>query len=134
MKIEFPTKEDFLGWLKKNTSAVLLSISLLGGVQEVHIQASSAKALTNIVQSGPEYFPEGAYAVEYEQGADDESDDLVYTNIAAAFTMQARLAKNPNRIIGGLTSLRDSLAGYECIAKIQPHEAGYVGHLLIVIP
>lgn len=134
MKIEFPTKEDLIRWLKKSTSAVLLSISLLGGVQEVHVQASSAKVLTNIIQSGHEYFPEGAYAVEYEQGSEDESDDLVYTNIAVAFTMQARLAKQPNRIIGGLASLRESLSDYEYSAKIQPSEAGYVGHLQIVIP
>lgn len=134
MKIEFPTREDLIRWLKKTTSAVLLSISLVGGVQEVHIQASSAKALTNITQSSQEYFEQAAYIVEYEEAPDDESDDIVYTNIATAFTVKARLAQHPEKTIGGLDSLRKALSGFEYTAKIELKEAGYVGHLLIVIP
>lgn len=134
MNIEFPTKEDLIRWLNQTTSAVLLSISLIGGVQEVHIQASSVRALTSIVQSTHEYFPEGAYAVQYQQSEENESNELIYTNIAVAFTMQVRLARSPERDIGGLRTLRESLTEYEYIAKIEPHQAGYIGQLLIVIP
>lgn len=134
MKIEFPTKEELIQWLKNTTSAVLLSISLIGGVHEFYVQASSARVLANLVQPSHEYFPDGAYTVEYQQGSDDDSGDLIYTNIAVAFTLQARLAHHPERIIGGLESLKESLSDYTYIAKIEPHEAGYVGHLKIVIP
>jgi hypothetical protein len=134
MKIEFPSREDLMRWLKNTTSAVLLSISLVGGVQEFHVQASSSKALTNITQSSQEYFEEGAYMVEYESSSDKEGDDLVYTTVATAFTVKARLALHPEKEIGGFDSLRESLSGFEYTAKIELKEFGYFGHLLIIIP
>ena len=134
MKIEFPTREEMIKWLKNTTSAVLLSISLVGGVQEVHVQASSARALTNITQYSQEYFEQGTYIVEYEQSSEEETDELVYTNIATAFTVKARLAQHPEKTIGGLDSLREALSGFEYTAKVELKEPGYVGHLLIVIP
>lgn len=134
MKIQFPTREDLVSWLKKTTSAVLLSISLVGGVQEVYIQASSARALANITQSPQEYFEQGAYIVEYEESSEDEGDDIVYTNIATAFTVKAGLAQHPEKTIGGLDSLREALSDFEYTAKIELKEVGYVGHLLVAIP
>lgn len=135
MKKEFPTKEELLKWFKKATSAVLLSISLIGGVSEVYFQASSARALNEVSQLSPEYVSEGSYVVEYEESEEDnDTEELNYTSIATAFTFQARLAKHPEKIIGGLDSLRASLSDYEYTAKIELEESGYVGHLLIVIP
>ena len=117
MKKEFPTKEKLLKWLKKATSAVLLSISLIGGVNEVYFQASSARALSEISQLSPEYVREGTYVVEYEESEEDnDSEELDYTSMATAFTFQARLANHPDKIIGGLDSLRDSLSDYEYTA------------------
>lgn len=135
MKKEFPTKEDLMKWLRNATSAVILSISLTGGVHEVYFQASSARVLSEISQLSPDYVREGCYLVEYEgREEDDESEELDYTNIATAFTFQARLAQHPGKIIGGLDNLRNSLSGYEYTAKIELEQSGYVGHLLIVIP
>ncbi len=105
MKIEFSTRKELMRWLKNSSSAVLLSISLIGGVQEVQIQASSAKSLIGITQASEDYFEEGVYSVEYEKISSEESDDFVYTNIATAFTVKARLAHHPEESFGGLESL-----------------------------
>lgn len=135
MKKEFSTKEELMRWLKKATSAVILSITLTGGVHEVYFQASSARALSEITQLSPEYVREGSYLVEYEEGDEDtESDGLTYTNIATAFTFKDRLAQHPETIIGGLDALRENLSGFEYTAKIELEQIGYIGHLLIVIP
>lgn len=107
----------------------------MGGVSEFYFQASSARALSEISQLSPEYVREGAYVVEYEESVEDnDSKELDYTNTATAYTFQARLAKHPEKIIGGLNSLRSSLSDYEYTAKIELEELGYVGHLRIVIP
>ena len=134
MKIEFQTRAELMKWLKNTTSSILLSISLVGGAQELYVQASSARALTNITQSSEEYFEEGAYLVEYEQVTEDESNEFIYTNIATAFTVKSQLARHPEQTFGGLDSLREALSDFEYTAKIRPSEAGYIGQLLIVIP
>ncbi len=134
MKIEFSVRDDLIKWLKNTTSAVLLSISLVGGVQEFHVQASSARALTSITQSSQEYFQEGAYIVEYEPSSDNENEDLDCSTIATAFTLKARLARHPEKDIGGLDSLREALSGFEYTAQIRLENFGYFGNLSIVIP
>ena len=134
MKIEFSTRKELMKWLKNSSSAVLLSIALIGGAQEVQVQASSAKSLIGITQASENYFEEGAYAVEYETISSEEDDDFVYTNIATAFTIKTRLAHHPEDSFGGLKALRKNLLGFEYTAKIKLEEVGYIGRLLIVIP
>jgi len=135
MRKKFSNKNDLINWLKKSTSAALLSISLVGGVQEIRYQASSVRALFEISQFSPDYLRDGAYVVECEDTSnEDESDDLVYTNIATAFTFKGRLARHPGKIIGGMDSLKGALVGYQYTAKVELEKAGYIGHLLVLMP
>jgi hypothetical protein len=133
MRKEVSSKEELLRWLKSTTSAVLLTITLSGGVQELQIQSSSARALVNITQSSPEYFVEGPYVINYEESEND-SEEVPYTDIATAFTFKGHLAQHPERSIGGMDALRNELSGFEYTAKIKSEAAGLIGHLLIVIP
>ncbi len=134
MKQEFPSKKEFLRWLKSSVSAVFLTISVTSGLQEFRVQASSAKTLSKITQATPDYFGEGAYIVEYEETDNEENKELTYTNIVTAITFKGYLAHHPEIDIGGLDSLREYLSGYEYTAKVNREQAGFLGQLLIVIP
>jgi hypothetical protein len=66
----------------------------------------------------------GPFVVEYEE-SEEESNDLDYTSYNVAFTFQARLAKHPERNIGGLDSLKKGLADFEYIARINRELSPY---------
>lgn len=135
MKKAFSNKQELVDWLKHSTSAVLLSVSLVGGIQEIQYQASSIEALSKAAQFSPDYLKEGEYVVEYDGSAsNEEGDDLVYTNIATAFTFMGRFAQHPEKTTGGMDSLRSALSGFDYTAKVELSEAGYIGHLLILMP
>lgn len=133
MRKEILKAEDLMRWLKAISAATVLTISLADGVNEMYVQASSAKTLIELSKNESAYFGNGPFVVEYEE-SEEESNDLDYTSYAIAFTFQARLAKHPERNIGGLDSLKKGLAGFEYIARINLESTGYLGHILILIP
>ena len=133
MRKEILKADDLVKWLKAISAATVLTISLADGINEMYVQASSAKALIELSKNEPAYFGNGPFVVEYEE-SEQESNDLNYTSYAIAFTFQARLAKHPERNVGGLESLKKGLSDFEYIARVNLESTGYLGHLLVVIP
>lgn len=124
-EISFPDKKSLKKWLISTSGIVLTSISLMSDIQDIEFQFSNASALSSVMESSPESFPEGEYIINYSNSDDLNQDDLDYSKMVMVVSCQARLA-NSNYLVGGLKPLLQELAEFEFCSAIDRTNPAYV--------
>jgi hypothetical protein len=124
-EISFPSKKSLKKWLISTSGIVLSSISLMGGVQDIEFQFTSAAALSTVMESSPEYFPEGEYVINYSNSEDLDHDELDYSRMVMVVSFEAKLARS-NNLIGGLKPLLHELSEFEFCSTINRTNPAYV--------
>lgn len=133
-KKQFKNKKSFLEWLKSLTKAVIVSITLVGGVSDITYSTVHPRALERISQIDSSFLGEGQYLVEYEE-AEDDADEIEYSNFAFAITFEVALANSAlNSTMGGRTNLIEALAPFECCYRLDKESAFNIGHIWIKMP
>lgn len=121
----FADKRSLKSWATKSAGIVLTSVTLMSSAQNLELQFSSPKALSTVMEGAPEYFPNGEYLVTYKNSDDIDPDDLDYSRMAMAISLEARLANSPT-LVGGLQPLLRALGEFEYCFSINRTNPAYV--------
>jgi len=121
----FADKRSLKIWATKTAGIVLTSVALMSSAQKLEFQFSSPKALSTVMESVPEYFPDGEYLVTYQNTDDTGFDELDCSRMAMVISLEAMLANSPI-LVGGLQPLLSALGDFEYCFSINRTNPAYV--------
>ncbi|MCI2286136.1 hypothetical protein L3081_25295 [Colwellia sp. MSW7] len=83
------------------------------------------QALSHVMETAPDNFPDGQYKVSYSNSDDIDINDLDYSKMAMVVSFEAQIA-NRNIKIGGFRPLIDKLADFTYCCTINRTDPAYI--------
>ena len=124
-EIKFSSRENLSRWLFSATGIILTSVSIINDAQDIEIQFTKPKALSTVITSFPDYFPEQEYLITYTNIDDIDTDDIDYSKMVMVTSLEARYARS-GRLFGGLTPLIEKLADFDYSYTINKTNRAFV--------
>lgn len=124
-KITFSNKSDLKKWLISTAGVALISVSLMGDIQEVQSTLINPKALSEVIKSFPSYFPDGKYIVVFKNTNEIDKDQIDHSKMVMAISFEVKLA-NSDTIVDGLKPLLRSLSDFKHCCTVNRSNAAYV--------